>query len=156
MMNKFKELGESLNQPYEYLDYGSSDYTFDTENGDIVHVQTADIFYDDENQQALSFAFSRRDLTNMSKLGDAFRIFATILRRIKDDRHHFSGYNSFIFNSKIKEKGRIKFYNSLSKKIFKILDYDNLVIEDYDGLRYYILTDESWEKKWTKELSEEV
>ena len=113
-----QQITETFDHPYRYrIDFTGPygrEYSFHTDDRRRVRVDIGIKRWGDDAHAELEFSVDgKRDLTTQ---GDAFRIFATVIKIVKDFMNENLDVKSILFSSMGEEPSRLKVYERLVKR----------------------------------------
>ena len=131
-MSKFKNFHEAFNQPYmasrDTDMHNFTQYEFQTDDDRVFLVTFTRPEHADVPYTSLSFETEYGDM-QMTNDGDAFRIFASVLDIIKQEKKRIKSHGYFKFAADVSEPSRVKLYKVMSKKIKSLLGYKKLTVD---------------------------
>ena len=139
---------ELLSTTYPYEETDPDEYEFTTDAGiEYVVLMMTEGFEDDKGkyQEEVEVQFGIKThggvITKITKAGDAFKVFATVGKILKDHLAKNPECLNMLFSASLQEPTRVKLYDSFIKFLPKFLpgwSVDD--IEDEFGQRRYILS----------------
>ena len=135
----FKKFNESFDNPYKYKETTPGTYNFTTNDGSEINFVIDDA-YDEEDKHYCGIRFDRDGEIEMTNQGDAFRIFATVIKIIQKEKSFLKSLDYVVFSGKSSDKSRASLYSVFAKKLNKELKFKNLIKIKHAGDSVFILT----------------
>ena len=145
----FKEIFEVFDNPYKWTGKNSK-FSFDADGQRVDVEWDRDYTWEPLNTHYVNLEFWVDGQQDITGKGDAFRIFATVLDIIKQNKSEFEITNStgFItFFASSESRGRVKMYKRLSKILKKEMNYKHeLSTTARDGVTFFLYNDKTLTK----------